>query len=123
MLGFGALASRAFNALVSIVVTPPTPPSQWGKTGGIGKKHKLEEVKQSKRAEIKEYLATLFAEPVAEELKEEVKEYVKPSQGFSIHSIDYRKLAQNIELAQRIIQKAQEIQQEQEDEAILLMLM
>ena len=121
MLGFGALASRAFNALIQKVVNP-TPTPTWGQKGGIGKKKK-EHIKQSARAELKEYLATVFDEPVAQEFKEEVKEYVKPSQGFSVHSIDYKKLAQNIELAQRIIQKAQELQQEQEDEAILLMLM
>lgn len=121
MLGFGALASRAFNALVQKVITP-TPGPTWGSKGGIGKKRK-ENIKRSQRAEMQEHLKALFAEPVAQELKEEVKEYVKPSQGFSIHSIDYGKLAQNIELAQRIIQKAREIQQEQEDEAILLMLM
>lgn len=121
MLGFGALASRAFNALVKIVTPTPTPTPTWGQKGGIGKRK--ENIKRSQRAEMQEHLETLFAEPVAQELKEEVKEYVKPSQGFSIHSIDYKKLAQNIELAQRIIQKAQELQQEQEDEAILLMLM
>ena len=118
MLGFGALASRAFNSLIQkIVVIPPT----WGSKGGIGKRK--ENIKKSQRAEMQEHLEALFAEPVAQELKEEVKEYVKPSQGFSIHSIDYKKLSQNIELAQRIIQKAQELQQEQEDEAVLLMLM
>ena len=57
------------------------------------------------------------------ELKEEVAQYVKPSQGLSIHSIDYGKLARDTELMQRIIAKIQEIQQEQEDEAVLLMLM
>jgi 5'-deoxynucleotidase YfbR-like HD superfamily hydrolase len=121
MLGFGALASRAFNALIQ-VVTPTPPGPTWGSKGGIGKKRK-ESIKKSHRAEMQEHLEALFAEPVAQELKEEVKEYVKPSQGFSIHSIDYGKLARDIELVQRIMQKAQEIRDEQEDEAILLMLM
>ena len=121
MLGFGALAARAFNSLVQAIVV--TPPSTWGKKGGIGRKHKLKEIKKSTRAEIQEHLEHLFAEPVAQELKEEVKEYVKPSQGMSVHSIDYGKLARDIELVQRIINKAQEIRDEQEDEAVLLMLM
>ena len=121
MLGFSALASRAFNALVNIVVNP-TPAPTWGSKGGIGKKRK-ESIKKSARAEMQEHLEALFAEPVAQELKEEVKEYVKPSQGFSVHSIDYGKLARDIELVQRIMQKAQEIRDEQEDEAVLLMLM
>jgi len=120
MFGFGPFASSPFNALRRLVSS--VAPSTWGSKGGIGKKKK-EHVKQSARAELKEYLASVFAEPVEEELKEEVAEYVKPSQGFSIHSIDYGKLAKDIELMQRIVNKAREIQQEQEDEAILLMLM
>jgi 5'-deoxynucleotidase YfbR-like HD superfamily hydrolase len=121
MLGFSALAARAFNSLIQKVVNP-TPTPTWGSKGGIGKKRK-EHIKKSARAEMQEHLEALFAEPVAQELKEEVKEYVKPSQGFSVHSIDYGKLARDIELVQRIMQKAQEIRDEQEDEAVLLMLM
>lgn len=120
MLGFGALASRALNALIQVVT--PTPAPAWGSKGGIGKKRK-EHIKKSARAEMQEHIEQLFAEPVAQELKEEVAQYVKPSQGLSIHSIDYGKLARDTELMQRIIAKIQEIQQEQEDEAILLMLM
>lgn len=119
MLGFGALASRALNALISVV--KPTPAPTWGQKGGI--KKRKEHIKKSARAEMQEHIEQLFAEPVAEELKEEVKQYVKPSQGFSVHSIDYGKLARDVELMQRIIAKAREIQQEQEDEALLLMLM
>ena len=122
MLGFSALAARAFNSLIQKVVNPNPPGPVWGSKGGIGKKRK-EHIKKSARAEMQEHIEALFAEPVAQELKEEVKEYVKPSQGFSVHSIDYGKLARDIELVQRIIQKAQELQQEQEDEAVLLMLM
>lgn len=122
MLGFGALASRAFNALLKITASPTPPtPSTWGQKGGIGKRK--EEIKKSARAEMQEHIETLFATPVAAELKEEVKEYVKPSQGFSVHSIDYGKLAKDVELVQRILQHVQAIQQEQEDEEMLLMLM
>jgi len=120
MFGLRSFASTAFNSLIKF--TSPTPPAPaWGSKGGIGKRK--ENIKKSARAEMQEHLEALFAEPVAEEIKEEVKEYVKPSQGFSIHSIDYGKLAQDLELVQRIINKVQEIQQEQEDEALLLMLM
>jgi hypothetical protein len=119
MFGFGALASRAFCSLLK---TTTTPAGGWGSKGGLGKKKK-ENVKLSARAELKEYLASVFADPVAEDLKEEVAEYVKPSQGLSVNSIDYGKLAQNVELVQRIMQQIQEIQNEQEDEALLLMLM
>lgn len=120
MFGFHSFASAAFNSLLKKATTPG--PDVWGARGGLGKKKK-EHVKLSGRAEIKEYLASVFADPVAEDLKEEVAEYVKPSQGLSVNSIDYGKLAQNVELVQRIMQQIQEIQQEQEDEALLLTLM
>lgn len=120
MLGLGAIASRAFNSLIQTVI-PPTP--TWGQKGGIGHKKRKEEIRKSARAEMQEHIEALFAEPVAEEIKEEVKKYVKPSQGLSIHSIDYGKLARDLELVQRIIAKAQELKQEQEDEALLLMLL
>lgn len=120
MFGFHSFASTAFNSLLKKVTTPN--PNVWGAKGGLGKKKK-EHVKLSGRAEIKEYLASVFADPVAEDLKEEVAEYVKPSQGLSVNSIDYGRLAQNVELVQRIMQQIQAIQQEQEDEALLLTLM
>ena len=120
MFGFNSFATTAFNALKQAISSPS--PNVWGKKGGIGKKKK-EHFKLSARAEIKEYLASVFAEPVAEDLKEEVAEYVKPSQGLSVNSIDYGKLAQNVELVQRIMHQIQEMQNEQEDEALLLMLM
>jgi hypothetical protein len=120
MFGFNAFASTAFNALKTVIATNPGP--VWGSKGGIGKKKK-EHFKLSGRAEIKEYLASVFADPVAQDLKEEVAEYVKPSQGLSVNSIDYGKLAQNVELVSRIMHQIQEMQNEQEDEALLLMLM
>lgn len=120
MFGFRPLASTPFNSLLNLIQA--VTPVQWGARGGLGKKKK-EHIRQSARAELKEYLASVFAEPVAEDLKEEVKEYVKLSQGLSVESIDYGKLSKNIELVQRIIEQVKGIQQEQEDEALLLMLM
>lgn len=120
MFGLGALSSRAFNALISTVQNAPI---TWGSRGGIGKKHK-EEIKKSQRAEMQEHLKTLLDVPeVVQEIKEELQGYVKPSQGFSVHSIDYKKLIRDAEFAEQLIAKARAIQQEQEDEAILLMLM
>jgi hypothetical protein len=118
MFGFNAFASTAFNSLLSVITTPT--PSVWGSKGGLGKKR---HIRKSARAEMQDHVKELFAEPVAAELKEEVAKYVKPSQGLSIHSIDYGKLAQDAELVQRIIGRFKEMQQEQEDEALLLMLM
>jgi len=121
MFGLGPLASTAFNALWRIV-TPTPPPEVIITRGGI--KKRKEEVKKSNRAEMQEHLKTLFAVPeVAEEIKEELQEYVKPSQALSPYSIDYGKLVQDLEIVQLIIAKAEAIRQEQEDEAILLMLM
>ena len=120
MFGFNSFASTAFSSLLS-AITPPSP-SAWGSKGGLGKKKK-EHIRKSARSEMQDHVKELFAEPIAADLREEVKEYVKPSQGLSIHSIDYGKLAQNVELVQRIIGRFNEIQQEQEDEALLLMLM
>lgn len=118
MFGFSPLASTAFNSLRNLVasVTPVT----WGQKGGI-KKH--EEIKKSRRAEIQESIAEIFAEPTAKEIVEEVKEYVKPSQAFTPFSIDYKKLSQDISAVQRIMAKAQELRDEQEDEATLLLLL
>lgn len=118
MFGLSAFNADAFNYL------KPTRPTMAfvEKRGGIGRKHK-ESIKKSARTELKEYLATVFDEPVAQDLKEDVKEYIKPSQGLSIHSINYGKLAHDVELVQRIIEKANAIQQEQEDEALLLMML
>jgi hypothetical protein len=120
MFGFSSFAALPFSSIQQYLsnVTPVV----WGATGGLGKKKK-EKVRQSARAELKEYLATVFDEPIAAELKEEVAEYVKPSQGLSVESIDYGKLAQNVELVNRIMSKIKEMQDEQEDEALLLMLM
>lgn len=120
MFGFNSFASTAFNSLLNVVKAPN--PNVWGARGGIGKKKK-EHIKLSARGEMKEYLASVFADPVAEDLREEVAEYVKPSQGLSASSIDYGKLAQNVELVQRIMAQINAIQNEQEDEALLLMLM
>lgn len=121
MFGLGPLASKAFNALWNLV-TPTPPPTVIVTKGGI--KKRKEEIKKSKRAEMQEHIKTLFEVPeIAEDIKEDLQGYVKPSQGLSPYSLDYGKLAQDLEIVQRIIAKANEIRQEQEDEAILLMLM
>jgi len=117
MFGFNPFASTPFSSLLKAVV-PPAP--TWGTKGGLGRKKK-EHIRKSARAEMQDHVKELFAEPVAAELQEEVAKYVKPSQGLSIHSIDYGKLAQDAELVQRIIGRFREMQQEQEDEALILM--
>jgi hypothetical protein len=92
----------------------------WGTKGGIGKKKK-EHIAQSKRSEIKEYLATIFAEPVVEEeMLEALQPYAKEE--VTPNAIDYDLLLNSVEMVQNIIARAQAIQQEHEDEEALLML-
>jgi len=117
MFGFNPFATTAFNALKNAIMVNP---DVWGSKGGLGRKKK-EHIRKSARAEMQDHVKELFAEPVATDLQEEVAKYVKPSQGLSIHSIDYGKLAQDAELVQRIISRYKEMQQEQEDEALILM--
>lgn len=118
MFGFKAFATQPFASFTQAVQEIVA----WGRTGGIGKKHK-EELKKSQRAEMKEHVKALFEEPaVIEEIKEDIKEYAKPNKSLSATSINYSKLVENADLVSRIIAKVQEIQQEQEDEEILLML-
>lgn len=118
MFGFSSFASLPFSSIKQYLsnVTPVV----WGRTGGIGNKKK-EHIPKSKRSEIKEYLATIFAEPVVEEeiieaLQPYVAEEVTPS------AIDYKLLLKDISTVQNIIARAQAIQQEHEDEEALLML-
>jgi len=118
MFGFSPLASTAFNSLRKVVtsVTPYT----WGQTGGVGKKKKGH-IAQSKRSEIKEYLAAIFAEPVVEEeMLEALQPYAKEE--VTPNAIDYDLLLNSVEMVQNIIARAQAIQQEHEDEELLLML-
>lgn len=117
MFGFRAFGTKPFASFTQAVQQVIT----WGTRGGIGKK---EETKKSKRAEIKEHMKALFEEPaVIQEIKQEIQEYTKPNKPLIASSIDYTKLARNAELVSRIIAKVQEIEQEHEDEALLLMLM
>ena len=118
MFGFSPFAALPFSSIKQYLsnVTPVV----WGRTGGIGKKKK-EHIPQSKRSEIKEYLATIFAEPVVEE---EILEALQPyvAKEVTPSAIDYKLLLKDISTVQNIIARAQAIQQEYEDEEVLLML-
>lgn len=116
MFGFKAFATQPFASFTQVAQEIVS----WGRTGGVGKKKK-EHIAQSKRSEIKEYLATIFAEPVVEE---EIIEALQPyaEKEVTPSAIDYKSLLKDISTVQNIIARAQAIQQEHEDEEILLML-
>jgi hypothetical protein len=118
MFGLSALASTAFNALKKAIAPTPV---QWGRTGGIGKKHEL---KKSKRAEIQDAVRLVIDGPeIEEEMIEALQPYVKAQQSFSPFSIDYKRLANDMAVVQRLLFIANEMRQEQEDEELLLMML
>ena len=74
------------------------------------------------RQTVKESLHALLDEP---KIVEEIKELVQPysnSKYLTTSSIDFKLLSSNVEAAQRIINLAQEMQQEREDEEAILLL-
>lgn len=118
MFGLGAFASSAFCAIKK-AITPP-PPVQWGSKGGI----KKNEVKKSKRAEIQDAVRLVIDGPeIEEDIIEALQPYVKPQQSFSPFSIDYKRLANDMAVVQRLLFIANEMKQEQEDEELLLMML
>lgn len=117
MFGLSAFASTAFNALKKAIAPQPV---QWGRTGGI-KKHEL---KKSKRAEIQDAVRLVIDSPeIEEEMIEALQPYVKSQQSFSPFSIDYKRLANDMAVVQRLLFIANEMRQEQEDEELLLMML
>jgi hypothetical protein len=72
---------------------------------------------------VKESLHELLDEP---KVIEQVKELVQPysnSKHLTINAIDLKLLARNVEVAERIINMAMEMQREREDEEAILLLM
>ena len=102
---------NAFQILINLIA-PPT------KTTGGFKKHN-----KSFRQTVKESLHELLDEP---QVKEQVKEVLEPyskSKDITLSSIDIKQLAKNVEVAERIINMAMEMQREREDEEAILLLM
>jgi hypothetical protein len=54
---------------------------------------------------------------------EALQPYVKAQQSFSPFSIDYKRLANDMAVVQRLLFIANEMRQEQEDEELLLMML
>ena len=108
-----AFQKNAFQILVEYV---PLPLGLKG--AGNYRKHN-----KSFKHSVKESLADLFAEPkVIEQIKEIVEPYSNSKQ-ISLSSIDFKMLSKNVEVAERIINMAMEMQREREDEEAILLLM
>jgi len=108
-----AFQKNAFQILVEYV---PLPLGLKG--AGNYRKHN-----KSFKHSVKESLEDLLAEPkVVEQVKEIVEPYSNSKQ-VSLSSIDFKLLSKNVEVAERIINMAMEMQREREDEEAILLLM
>ena len=119
-MAFGAFQISGFqrNAFQIATVSGPAPVI-FGAKGGYKKERTHN---RSFRQTVKESLHALLDEP---KIVEEIKELVQPysnSKYLTTSSIDFKLLSSNVEAAQRIINLAQEMQQEREDEEAILLL-
>ena len=110
-----AFQNNAFQIVGAVIpnVNPIT-------RGGLKKERKHN---RTFRQTVKESLHALLDEPqVVEQIKELVQPYSN-SKYLSTSAIDFRLLSQNVEIAERIINMAMEMQREREDEEAILLLM
>ena len=108
-----AFQRNAFQILIEYV---PLPLGLKG--AGNYKKHN-----KSFKHSVKESLEDLLAEPkVVEQVKKIIEPYSNSKQ-VSLSSIDLKLLSKNVEVAERIINMAMEMQREREDEEAILLLM
>jgi hypothetical protein len=108
-----AFQRNAFQILIEYV---PLPLGLKG--AGNYKKHN-----KSFKHSVKDSLEDLLAEPkVVDQVKEIVEPYSNSKQ-VSLSSIDFKLLSKNVEVAERIINMAMEMQREREDEEAILLLM
>jgi len=120
-MAFSGFQNSAFqnNAVQAILNFVPQPVSNVTK-GGLKKERKHN---RSFKQTVKESLHELLDEP---QVIEQVKKLVQPysnSKNLTISAIDFRLLSQNVEIAERIINMAMEMQREREDEEAILLLM
>ena len=120
-MAFGAFQISGFqrNAFQIATVSGPAPVI-FGAKGGYKKERTHN---RSFRQTVKESLHALLDEPqVIEQIKELVQPYSN-SKYLTTSAIDFRLLSQNVEIAERIINMAMEMQREREDEEAILLLM
>jgi len=119
-MAFGAFQISGFQRNAFQILTGGTPtPTIIVNKGGLKKERTHN---RSFRQTVKESLHALLDEP---KIVEEIKELVQPysnSKYLTTSSIDFKLLSSNVEAAQRIINLAQEMQQEHEDEEAILLL-
>ena len=116
---YSGFQSNAFQSNAFQIVGAVIPNVNVVTRGGLKKERKHN---KSFRQTVKESLHALLDEP---KIVEEIKELVQPysnSKYLTTSSIDFKLLSSNVEAAQRIINLAQEMQQEREDEEAILLL-
>ena len=115
---FSGFQNNAFqrNAFQILVEYVPLPLGLKG--AGNYKKHN-----KAFTQSVKESLHELLDEPViVEQIREAIEPYSK-TKDISFSSINFRELSRNVEVAERIINMAMEMQREREDEEAILLLM
>ena len=115
---FSGFQNNAFqrNAFQILIEYVPLPLGLKG--AGNYKKHN-----KSFKHSVKDSLENLLGEPkVVEQVKEIIEPYSNSKQ-ISLSSIDFKQLSKNVEVAERIINMAMEMQREREDEEAILLLM
>jgi hypothetical protein len=119
-MAFGAFQISGFQRNAFQIVTSIAPIPVVKSKGGYKKERTHN---KSFKQTVKESLEELLGEPkVIEQVKEIVSEFSNSTKP-TISSIDLRMLSQNVEIAQRIINMAMEMQREREDEEAILLLM
>jgi hypothetical protein len=117
---YSGFQSNAFQSNAFQIVGSTIPIVTTVTRGGLKKERKHN---RTFRQTVKESLHALLDEP---QVIEQVKELVQPysnSKYLTTSAIDFRLLSQNVEIAERIINMAMEMQREREDEEAILLLM
>jgi hypothetical protein len=120
-MAFAAFQSNAFQNNAFQIIASYVPPPIVTVTKGGFKKERVHN--KSFRQTVKESLHELLDEPKA---IEQIKELVQPysnSKHLTVSAIDFKLLSKNVEIAEKIINMAMEMQREREDEEAILLLM
>jgi hypothetical protein len=119
-MAFSGFQNSAFQSNAFQIVKASIIPTIIINRGGLKKERKHN---RTFRQTVKESLHALLDEPqVIEQIKELVQPYSN-SKYLTTSAIDFRLLSQNVEIAERIINMAMEMQREREDEEAILLLM